>query len=138
MAQVSTRDDPDPVEKTRVSGLGADLAAIVTRVDLLAGTRLPFNQESVAFFGLAPGPVHDAHLETIRSQIATIVGGQGTLVDRYAAFAARFVVPPDRLRPAFEAAAKRKVKIITFSFCALDEQPGKVYSYGLDEKDLEV
>jgi len=42
-----------------------------------------------------------------------------------------------RLRPAFEAAAKRKVKIITFSFCALDEQPGKVYSYQLDEKDLE-
>ena len=43
-----------------------------------------------------------------------------------------------RLRPAFEAAAKRKVKIITFSFCALDEQPGKVYSYQLDEKDLEA
>ena len=43
-----------------------------------------------------------------------------------------------RLRPAFEAAAKRKVKIITFSFCALDEQPGRVYSYQLDEKDLEA
>ncbi|MGZ3406888.1 MAG: TrmB family transcriptional regulator [Polyangia bacterium] len=43
-----------------------------------------------------------------------------------------------RLRPAFDAAHKRKVKIITFSFCALDEQPGKVYSYGLDEKDLEA
>jgi len=43
-----------------------------------------------------------------------------------------------RLRTAFEAAAKRKVKIISFSFCALDEQPGKVYSYQLDEKDLEA
>jgi sugar-specific transcriptional regulator TrmB len=42
-----------------------------------------------------------------------------------------------RLKPAFDAAHKRKVKIITFSFCALDDQPGKVYSYGLDEKDLE-
>jgi sugar-specific transcriptional regulator TrmB len=42
-----------------------------------------------------------------------------------------------RLKSAFDAAAKRKVKIITFSFCALDEQPGKVYSYQLDEKDLE-
>jgi sugar-specific transcriptional regulator TrmB len=43
-----------------------------------------------------------------------------------------------RLRPALEAAAKRRVKIIAFSFCALDEMPGKVYSYGLDETDLEA
>ena len=43
-----------------------------------------------------------------------------------------------RLKPAFEAAHKRKVKLITFSFCALDEMPGKVYSYGLAEKDLEA
>jgi sugar-specific transcriptional regulator TrmB len=42
-----------------------------------------------------------------------------------------------RLKPVFEAAHKRKVKIITFSFCALDEMPGRVYSYQLDEKDLE-
>jgi HTH-type transcriptional regulator, sugar sensing transcriptional regulator len=43
-----------------------------------------------------------------------------------------------RLKPAFEAAHRRKVKIIAFSFCALDEMPGRLYSYGLDEKDLEV
>jgi predicted transcriptional regulator len=39
---------------------------------------------------------------------------------------------------ALDAAQKRKVKIITFSFCALDEVPGRVYSYGLAEKDLEA
>jgi len=44
----------------------------------------------------------------------------------------------DRLQPALEAAAKRKVKLITFSFCALEGIPGRVYSYGLDEKDLEA
>ena len=43
-----------------------------------------------------------------------------------------------RLKAALEAAARRKVKIITFSFCALDELPGKVYSYRLDEEDLEA
>jgi predicted transcriptional regulator len=44
----------------------------------------------------------------------------------------------DRLQTALEAAAKRKVKLITFSFCALENIPGRVYSYGLDEKDLEA
>ena len=43
-----------------------------------------------------------------------------------------------RLQPALEAAAKKKLKLITFSFCALESMPGRVYSYGLDEKDLEA
>jgi HTH-type transcriptional regulator, sugar sensing transcriptional regulator len=44
----------------------------------------------------------------------------------------------DRLQPALEAAHKRKVKVTAFSFCALPGIPGRVYSYGLDEKDLEA
>jgi len=43
-----------------------------------------------------------------------------------------------RLKPALESAAQRRVKIITFSFCALEEMPGTVYSYQLDEGDLEA
>jgi sugar-specific transcriptional regulator TrmB len=42
------------------------------------------------------------------------------------------------LRLALEAAHQKKVRLITFSFCALDETPGRVYSYGLDEGDLEA
>jgi hypothetical protein len=43
-----------------------------------------------------------------------------------------------RLARAFDSATKRKVKMVTFSFCALENIPGKIYSYGLDEKDLEA
>jgi sugar-specific transcriptional regulator TrmB len=43
-----------------------------------------------------------------------------------------------RLGRALEAAARRKVKIIAFSFCALENLPGKIYSYQLDERDLEA
>ena len=42
-----------------------------------------------------------------------------------------------RLQPALEGAARRKLKIICFSFCALEGAPGRVFSYGLDERDLE-
>jgi sugar-specific transcriptional regulator TrmB len=44
----------------------------------------------------------------------------------------------ERLMPALDAAAKRKVKLISFSFCALDGLPGRVFSYGLEERDLEA
>jgi sugar-specific transcriptional regulator TrmB len=43
----------------------------------------------------------------------------------------------EALLPAFEAAHKRNVNIIAFSFAALDKTPGTVYSYELDEEDLE-
>jgi sugar-specific transcriptional regulator TrmB len=44
-----------------------------------------------------------------------------------------------RLAARLDGAHKRKVKIITFSFCALDDVvPGRVFSYGLEEKDLEA
>ncbi len=46
------------------------------------------------------------------------------------------------LQRVLEAADKRKVRLITFSFCALDHLPGtlpgRVYSYGLSENDLEA
>jgi hypothetical protein len=102
--ELAARQDAEPAERARVSGLTRDLAAMVARVDLLAGTRLPFQLESLVFFGIAPAPADEAHLDAIRSQIAAAVGGRGRLVDRYAAFAERFLVPSDRLQPVMEAA----------------------------------
>jgi sugar-specific transcriptional regulator TrmB len=43
----------------------------------------------------------------------------------------------ERLAPTLLAASRRKVKLITFSFCALEELPGRIFSYGLEERDLE-
>ena len=99
-ARIRARHDPDPVERLRVV---RDLAAIVARVDVLAGARPPFAQESASFFGIAPGPIDETDLSAIRAQVAGLIGGGNRLVDRYAAFAARFTVPPERLQPVMEA-----------------------------------
>ncbi len=88
----------------RVQALVRDLAAIVARVDVLAGARPPFAQESASFFGIAPGPIEETDLSAIRAQVADLIGGGDRLVDRYAAFAARFTIPPARLQPVMVAA----------------------------------
>jgi hypothetical protein len=103
-AQLRARHDVDPIERGRAATLVRDLAAMIARVDLLAGARPPFDQESMAFFGIAPGPIDDHRLEAIRLQIAAGLPGQGLLADRYAAFAARFTIAPDRLGRVMEAA----------------------------------
>jgi hypothetical protein len=122
-ARLRARHDPDPVERIRVQALVRDLAAMIARVDLLTGARLPYDQESVAFFGVAPGPIDERRLAGIRSRIADVVGHDGRLVDRYAAFAARFTVPADRL-PGVMRAAMAECRRRTIAQVALpaDEQ----------------
>jgi hypothetical protein len=93
-----------PSGAARADALAADLAAIVARVDLLTGARAPYAQESVSFFGIAPGPIEETQLAAIRARIAALIGGGDRLVDRYATFAARFTIPPARLQPVMVAA----------------------------------
>jgi hypothetical protein len=93
-----------PAEANRALALSADLAAVIARVDLLTGTRLPFDRESEVFFGLVPPPTDEGRLAEIRSRIADLVGHGGRLVDRYTAFASRFIVPPDRLADVMRGA----------------------------------
>ena len=100
-AEVSRLASTDP---SRVKALVMDLAAIAARVELLTGKRLPYDAESVVFFGVAPDPIDDQALARIRAQIADIVGRDGRLADRYSAFAARFTIPPDRLTQVIGAA----------------------------------
>jgi hypothetical protein len=94
----------DPADAARARDLVGDLAAMAARIDLLTGTRLPYDTESRAFFGIAPGPIDERRLSDIRSEIADIVGRDGRLVDRYAAFAARFTIPVERLPAVMHAA----------------------------------
>jgi len=44
----------------------------------------------------------------------------------------------EKLKQPLADAARRGVRLISFSFCALDQVPGKVFSYGLEETDLEA
>ncbi len=88
----------------RVHALSADLSAMIARVDLLTGTRLRFDQETAAFFGVAPVAIDQHRLADTRARIARLVGSKGRLVDRYAAFASRYTVPPDRLELVMRAA----------------------------------
>ena len=116
----------------RVKALVADLAAIAARVDLLTGTRQPYDAESVAFFGVAPGPIDEQALAGIRSRIADIVGRDGRLADRYAAFAGRFTIPPDRL-PGVISAAVDECRRATVSRLALPPGEGVTMEFVHDK-----
>src|SRR5258706_359378 len=94
----------------------------------------------VANFDLRPSTSHDPGRPPRRLDRARLLHQRGARLSRPAGRE-----PGDGVRdraarrhPALDAAARRKVRIICFSFCALDELPGRVFSYGLEEKDLEA
>lgn len=83
----------------------AQLRAIATRVDLLRGVRPSFDQEAYALFALQSLPEpNQTRLTAIRTEIAQLLPGKGTLVERYAAFDQKFVVPEDRVTAVMERA----------------------------------
>jgi hypothetical protein len=83
----------------------SQLRGIVSRIDLLLGTRLTFDQETQAMFGVEVPPGYDQQqLAHIRSELVGLLPGQGSLAERYLSFDQDFVVPPGRIAAVLERA----------------------------------
>lgn len=97
-------DTTDAMEQMRIDGLTGRLLALETRLAMLMGEHFSFDEESRRLFGAA-APDHDAaHFEAILEQIDALVGGEGPLSGRVAAFRNQFVVPAGKLDAVFNAA----------------------------------
>jgi hypothetical protein len=91
-------------EAKRLFLLG-QLRAIASRVDLLLGAHLTFDQETQQMFGVQVPPRYDQpRLVHIRSQLDSLLPGPGGLAERYSVFDQKFIVPPDRLSAVMDRA----------------------------------
>lgn len=96
--------DMDSMEQLRNKNLGLRLTALLTRIELLGGNSLGFDDESMLLFN-ATAPTHNVeHFEAIIQQIDKLLPGNQPLPERVKAFRDRFIIPPERLSAVFEAA----------------------------------
>ena len=102
-AQLAT---PIPNEdEVRRQFLIRQLAAIVARIDVVRGARLPFDEEARLLFGLdVPAVEHGPAAAAVREAIDRLLPGPGDLAARSAAYHRKFLIAPDRL-PAVLARA---------------------------------
>jgi hypothetical protein len=98
---------PVPAEEMdalRHQYLSRQIESLISRVDMLSGVRMTFDEESKALYD-AVAPRHDdLHYRPILEELDGLLPGPGPLIDRYNAFRARFVIPADRLDAVFTAA----------------------------------
>jgi hypothetical protein len=80
------------------------LQAMVTRIDLLSGRKMTFDEESKALYDAVAPTYTAAHFQAILDRLEKQVPGEGPLAARVEAFRQGFVIPHDRLDPVFKAA----------------------------------
>ena len=102
--RTSTAPEADELVRLRRHYLRRQLEALGSRVRMLEGPALAFDDESSALYD-AVAPSHpESYFEDTLAQLARALPGEGALADRYGAFRLDFVIPPARLDQVFEAA----------------------------------
>jgi hypothetical protein len=94
----------DGVEERRVKFLSAQLTAAATRLRMLRGEKLSFEDEAQGLFAVRPVLKPLSSYDPLLKQVDALVRGAGPLDRRVEAFQAKFTIPPDKLKPVFEAA----------------------------------
>jgi hypothetical protein len=104
LSQIVVEAEPDEIVRLRRQYLEKQLIAVETRVAMLAGARLPFDVEVRRLYDVDPPRTSDAEFAAVRAELETLLPGRGALIDRYAGFRDRYVIPPDRVDRVFRAA----------------------------------
>lgn len=88
----------------RLQILGAHTRALRARIAVVAGQRLPFDEESRRIYD-AVAPSHDgAHFDRLLASLDASLEGGGPVAARYDRFRERFIIPPERVDAVFRAA----------------------------------
>lgn len=94
----------DPLEARRAKFLAAQLTAAATRLRMLKGEKLSFDEEAKGLFSVVPELKPLSSYDPVLERIEKLVPGNGDLADRVDAFQDRFNIPKQRLKPVFDAA----------------------------------
>ena len=88
----------------RARFLVAQLTAASTRLRMMRGEKLSFEEEAQGLFGVRPDVQPLESFEPVIARIEALVPGEGPLAERIEAFSDRFNIPKDKLKPVFDAA----------------------------------
>lgn len=102
------------IEMQRYGFLMKQLHSVLTKLDMMAGKKYPFDVESLALYDAVAPHLDLSTFETLLDELELMVPGEGPLVDRYIKYSEKFVIPVDKLDTVFQAAileARERTKL---------------------------
>lgn len=87
----------------RARFLATQLTAAITRLRMLRGEKLSFDDEALGLFSVRPHLKPLSAYDPILAKIDKLIPGSGPLADRVDAYQDRFLIKTDRLKPVFDA-----------------------------------
>ena len=92
------------MDALRHTYLRLQIAALRTRVRMLGGAKLSFDEESQALYDSVAPSHPESYFQASIDELDRMIPGQGPLIDRLEAFRTAFVIPKDRLDRVFSTA----------------------------------
>ena len=104
LASAAPAPRAEEILRLRHTYLTKQVGALRTRVGMLSGRKLTFDEESKALYD-AVAPTNDpATFERTVNELGKRLPGSGSVLERYDAFRSKFVIPRERLDATFKAA----------------------------------
>jgi hypothetical protein len=97
-------DRGDEIVRLRRTYLEKQINAVETRLAMLMGVKMSFDEEATRLYDATPPQTDAADLQPALDELERLLPGPGTLVDRYATFRKRLEIPRERLDAVFRAA----------------------------------
>jgi hypothetical protein len=94
----------DELIRLRHGYLDRQLASVESRIALLEGAKLSFDEESRQLYDAVAPSYPESHFQRLLAELEPALPGAGTLAERLEAFRRGFVIPPGRIDAVFQAA----------------------------------
>lgn len=91
-------------EQLRHTMLIKQIHAVATKVKILGGEVIPFDNEAVALYDASPPHNEESYFDSLLEKLNNKLPGEGALAERYEAFSKDFVIPKDKLDTVFQVA----------------------------------
>ena len=91
-------------EQQRLNMFQKQLTAAITKVSMMEGQKLPFEQEAQLLYDAQPPQFELAYFDSLLLLIDRDLPGNGSLAERWAAYRSRFEIPKEKLDTVFQAA----------------------------------
>ena len=98
------KGDTKVLARQRVRFLDKQLIAAHARIEMLRGKKFSFDDETRLLFDAVVPPVTVEDLEASLRTLDSLIGGEGSLQERFIAYRKQFTIPKDKLASVFAAA----------------------------------